>query len=311
MHRLLAWLAAAVLLGGCATLPPGKRDVHDPLERTNRAVFKFNRAADKAVLRPAAKVWQALVPRPIRTGLGNFSNNLGYPTTILNEYLQGKGRDGTADVARLVVNTVFGLGFFDPASHIGLPRHNEDFGQTLGKWGVHSGPYLMLPLLGPSTVRDTPTRVVDAYTSGGQYLNDQYLRWSLAAASTLEIRAELLATDGMLESSFDPYVLTRNAWLKRREYEVRDGNVEWDDVTAPDSSVSDDSPALEEPPDAPEASPGGSADGTGAAPAPSPADAPAPEPSGPPPDAPDEASPAPAPAPAPADVPTPAANPAR
>jgi phospholipid-binding lipoprotein MlaA len=251
MRRLLAGLAAAVFLTGCATLPPGKRDVRDPLERTNRAVFTFNRAADRAVLRPAAKVWQAVVPRPVRTGLGNFSNNLGYPTTILNEYLQGKGRDGTADIARLVVNTVFGLGFFDPASHIGLPRHNEDFGQTLGKWGVHPGAYLMVPILGPSTVRDAPARIVDAYSSGGQYLNDQYLRWSLAAANVLEIRAELLATDGMLESSFDPYALTRNAWLKRREYEVRDGNVEWDDASAPDSSVSDDSPALEEPPDAP------------------------------------------------------------
>jgi phospholipid-binding lipoprotein MlaA len=295
MRRSLAWLAAALLLGGCATLPPGPRDARDPMERTNRAVFKFNRAADKAVLRPAAKVWQAIMPRPVRTGLGNFSNNLGYPTTILNEYLQGKGRDGTADIARLVVNTVFGLGFFDPASHIGLPRHNEDFGQTLGKWGVHTGPYLMLPILGPSTVRDTPSRVVDAYTSGGQYLNDQYLRWSLAAASTLEIRAELLATDGMLESSFDPYALTRNAWLKRREYEVRDGNVEWDDATAPDSTVSDDSPALEEPPDAP----AGAAD----APAAAPADAPPP--------ADPAASPAPSPAPAPADEATPAANPAR
>jgi len=240
-----------MLLTGCATLPPGKRDARDPLERTNRAVFSFNRTADRVVLRPAAKVWQAIVPRPVRTGLGNFSNNLGYPTTILNEYLQGKGRDGTADIARLVVNTVFGLGFFDPASHIGLPRHNEDFGQTLGKWGVHSGAYLMVPILGPSTVRDAPARVVDAYTGGGQYLNDQYLRWSLVAANVLEIRAELLATDGMLDSSFDPYALTRNAWLKRREYEVRDGNVEWDDAAQPDSSVSDDSPALEEPPDSP------------------------------------------------------------
>ncbi len=326
MRRSLAWLAAAVLLGGCATLPPGKRDARDPLERTNRAVFKFNRAADKAVLRPAAKAWQAIVPRPIRTGLGNFTNNLGYPTTILNEYLQGKGRDGTADIARLVVNTVFGLGFFDPASHIGLPRHNEDFGQTLGKWGVHGGAYLMLPILGPSTVRDAPSRVVDAYTNGGQYLNDQYLRWSLATASVLEIRAELLATDGMLESSFDPYALTRNAWLKRREYEVRDGNVEWDDATAPDSSVSDDvsddSPALEEPPDsATDAKDGAPADVPADAPAVAPAAAPAAAPAGPgSPAAPPTPTPEPAatppppaqsPAPAPQDEATPAANPAR
>ncbi|MFM2287356.1 MAG: hypothetical protein RL684_499 [Pseudomonadota bacterium] len=251
MLKSLAWLAAVVLLTGCAALPPGKRDARDPFERANRTVYKFNTAADRAVLRPAAKVWQALMPRPVRTGLGNFSNNLGYPTTILNEYLQGKGRDGTADIARLVVNTIFGLGFFDPASHIGLPRHNEDFGQTLGKWGVHPGAYLMLPILGPATVRDAPARMVDAYTSGGQYLNDQYFRWSLSVASTLEIRTQLLATDGMLESSYDPYALTRNAWLKRREYEVRDGNVEWDDATAPDSTGSDDAPPLEEPPDAP------------------------------------------------------------
>lgn len=259
MPRLPLLLAACLLLPACAALPPGPRDARDPLERTNRAVFRFNRAADRAVLRPAARAWQATVPRPVRTGLGNFTANLGSPVTILNDFLQGKAGDGAQDVARLVVNTVLGIGgLFDPATRMGLVRHDEDFGQTLGTWGVPPGPYLMLPLLGPSTLRDGPAALVDDYAGGRHYLRDPWLRWGLAGTSVLEIRTQLLSTDGMLDASFDPYALTRNAWLKRREFQVRDGDVPASGDEAP--AEGDESPPLEEPPDAPgDAAPGGEA----------------------------------------------------
>lgn len=221
----LALLAALLLFGGCATLPPGQRDARDPFERLNRSVYRFNTAADRAVLRPVGRAWRAVVPVPVRRGLRNFTDNLAYPKTIINDFLQGKFADGGRDVARLVINTVCGLGLFDPATSAGLQHHEEDFGQTLGKWGVPSGPYLMLPLLGPSTVRDTPTKIVDDYSDGRHYLSDNKLRWGLWATSKAELRANLLDTDAVLERTYDPYAFVRSAWLQRREYEVHDGKV--------------------------------------------------------------------------------------
>ena len=217
--------AAALLLNGCAAVPSAKRDPRDPLERINRSMYRFNVAADHAVFRPAGRVWKAAVPRPIRTGLNNFVGNLEYPVTIVNDVLQGKFKDGGQDLTRLVVNSVFGFGFFDPATKAGLERHNEDFGQTLGKWGVHPGPFLMIPLLGPSTVRDAPARLVDEYLNGRHYLQDSNLRWGLWATDKLELRANLLDAEAVLDRTFDPYAFVRNAWLVRREYAVRDGDV--------------------------------------------------------------------------------------
>jgi len=249
-------LALGAALCGCASIPAGKRDARDPLEGFNRGVYRFNSAADRGVLRPVARAWKAVVPAPVRRGLSNFIGNLGYPVVIVNDFLQGKVQDGGDDVARLLMNTVFGLGFFDPASRAGLGKHDEDFGQTLGKWGVPAGPYLMLPLLGPSTLRDAPARVPDEYSDARHYLTDPYLRWGLWTADKVEARAGLLDTDKVLDSTYDPYAFVRNAWLQRREYQVRDGNV---DEPAPD--LGDDMPA-DAPPDAP-----GGASGTTTPPA--------------------------------------------
>jgi phospholipid-binding lipoprotein MlaA len=221
-----AVLAAACVLGGCATAPAGRRDPRDPLERVNRSVFRFNTAADHAVFRPAAKAWKAVVPPPVRNGLGNFVANLEYPVTIVNDVLQGKFSDGGQDLTRLLVNTVFGFGFFDPATHAGLERHDEDFGQTLGKWGVPSGPYLVIPLLGPSSIRDAPAKLADEYANGRHYLSDRNLGYGLWVTSKLELRAGLLDADAVLEHTYDPYAFVRNAWLQRREYQVRDGAVD-------------------------------------------------------------------------------------
>ena len=216
----------AYLLAGCASVPGGKPDRRDPLEGYNRWMFGVNDAIDRGVVKPVAQGYVRVVPQPMRRGIGNFFTNLSYPRTIVNDVLQAKLTDGARDTARLVVNSVLGLGFFDPAAHMGLERHDEDFGQTLGTWGMPSGPYLMLPLLGPSTVRDAFGRVPDEYSSGRHYVKNTAVRWSLAALDVVDQRASLLDTENVLRESFDRYAFLRNAWLQRREYQVRDGDVE-------------------------------------------------------------------------------------
>jgi phospholipid-binding lipoprotein MlaA len=233
-------VAAALLLSGCAALPGGKPDRRDPFERANRGIYRFNVAADRAVFRPAARAWQAAVPPPVRTGLANFVANLGYPVTILNDLLQAKFSNGVQDLSRLLVNSVLGGGLFDPATRMGLERHDEDFGLTLGKWGVPAGPYLMLPLLGPSSLRDAPSKLVDEYSNGRHYINDQYLQWGLWTASKLELRAGLLSADAVLDRTYDPYAFVRNAWIQHREFEVRDGAA---DAPANDADIDTDAPA--------------------------------------------------------------------
>ena len=240
-------LAACLLLGACATLPPNtQRDARDPFERYNRAMYRFNRGLDKAVLRPAARGYVRIVPQPIRTGVHNFLSNLAYPRTLVNDALQGKLKDSGTDLARFSANTVLGLGFFDPATAMGLDKHEEDFGQTLGRWGVASGPYLMLPLLGPSTVRDGLGRLPDEYTTPRHYVKDSKVRWGLAALDVFDTRVGLLDSEHLLEQSFDEYSFVRNAYLRRRNFQVHDGDV-------PDESPEE--PPFEAPADTPSSTP--------------------------------------------------------
>lgn len=219
-------ILAALALSGCATVPSGTPDPRDPWEGFNRASFKFNDALDRAILKPAAKGYKKVTPRVVRTGIGNFLSNLDTLGTIVNDVLQGKMRQAGNDSSRFLLNTTVGLGgLFDPASAVGLDRNDEDFGQTLGKWGMRSGPYLMLPFLGPSTVRDTGARLVDQFTYPVNYLEDDSTRYIIRAVDLLELRAGLLDLDAQLERSYDRYAFVRNAWLQRREYQVTDGNV--------------------------------------------------------------------------------------
>ncbi len=238
----IAATAAFFLTCGCASIPNGKADPRDPFERVNRSVYGFNNALDHAIFRPTARAWKAVMPVPARHGLSNFMNNLGYPGTIINDLLQGKFSQGGHDFARLVINTVFGFGFFDPATRAGLERHDEDFGQTFGKWGVPAGPYIMLPIFGPSSVRDAPARVADDYTDARHYITEPYLDWGLWAVGKIETRASLLDLDAALDRTFDPYAFIRNAWIQRREYLVRDGEPE------PDSAPEDPEAPPELPP---------------------------------------------------------------
>ena len=222
---MLAGVFAALYLSGCVTVPESARDRRDPFQSYNRAMYKVNTAVDDKALRPTAKAYVRVVPQPVRRGITRFFGNLSYPRTLVNNLLQGKLRDAGSDTLRLTVNTVLGLGFFDPASQMGLEQHNEDFGQTLGKWGVSAGPYLVLPLLGPSTVRDGIGRVPDEYTTARHYIDNRTLKYSLAAIDIVDTRASLLDTDALLAKSFDSYAFMRNAWLQRREYLVHDGEV--------------------------------------------------------------------------------------
>jgi len=221
---MLLVLALAGLLTGCATLPPGQHDPRDRFERTNRAVYKFNDALDRHVAKPLAKGYVKVTPRPVRTGVSNFFQNLSYPTVIVNDLLQGKLKSFGGDTARLVLNTTIGIGgLFDPATKMGLPVGDEDFGQTLGKWGVPPGPYIVLPIFGPSDARDTVGFVADQFTDPKFYVNNIYLSLGLSGGALLDMRVELLSTDDVLARAFDPYVFVRNAYLQRREFQVKDG----------------------------------------------------------------------------------------
>jgi phospholipid-binding lipoprotein MlaA len=226
MKNLLI-LMAGLLLTGCATMPVGKPDPRDPWEKFNRKSFAFNDALDRAIAKPVAKAYKKVTPRVVRTGVSNVLNNLDTITTVVNDVLQGKVRQAGHDSGRFLLNTTLGLGgLFDPASAAGLENNDEDFGQTLGKWGVKSGPYLMLPILGPSTVRDTFGRIPDQFTYPVNYLADADARYAIRAVSFLDLRAGLLDLDAQLERSYDHYAFVRNAWLQRREFVVTDGNVE-------------------------------------------------------------------------------------
>jgi len=227
--KFLALLIAGLALTGCASAPSpsGKSDPRDPWEHFNRSTFKFNDALDRAIARPVAKAYVKVMPRVVRTGVSNWFNNLGTVPTIINDVLQGKIRQAGHDSARFLMNSTLGLGgLFDPASAAGLDSNDEDLGQTLGKWGVKSGPYLMLPVLGPSSARDAFSRAADTFLEPVWYLEDDSTRYLIRLGDLLDQRASLLELDAQLERSYDRYAFIRNAWIQRREYQVKDGDVD-------------------------------------------------------------------------------------
>lgn len=230
MHSPWGWrqlLPAFVLLwivglSGCAHTQ--SYDPHDPLEPVNRAIFAFNDTADRYVLRPVAKGYVAVTPEFARDGIRNFMNNLFYPVTIVNQFAQGEWGQGSQDFARFVVNSTVGLaGLVDVAKHWGLPGHQEDFGQTLGTWGVGEGWYLMLPFLGPSTNRDLVGRLFDAPLSPLYYSEVDSVIIGVSALDVLRTRADLLSADALLNEQDDRYAFLRSAYLQRRQVSVRNG----------------------------------------------------------------------------------------
>lgn len=226
--RLRALTAAAVtftVLGGCATTGAGG-DPRDPFEPMNRAIYKFNDEFDKAIAKPVAEAYRAFVPDAVRTGVGNFFSNINDVIVALNNALQGKIPDAINDVGRIAVNTTLGvLGFRDVATELGVPKNNEDFGQTLGRWGFRDGPYIVLPILGPSSVRDTVGWAGDIYTSPLVGVDNVNWRNSLIGLRFVTVRADLLEASAILETAaLDPYEFVRDAYLQRRRNLVYDGN---------------------------------------------------------------------------------------
>ncbi len=226
--RLIAAALAVLLLGACATAPKGQ--TYDPLEKVNRVTFKFNDFVDKLVLKPLSQGYVAIVPRQGRKMVSNFFDNAAYMNTVLNDFLQGKGKQGSADFGRFLLNSTVGIGgLFDPATKAGLVKHNEDFGQTLAVWGAPQGAYLVLPVYGPNTVRDVPDLASSTLTSGlfwaGYFVLAPEVTIPLGILSAADLRSRASnALRFVNESALDPYVFTREAWIQHRNYLIYDGH---------------------------------------------------------------------------------------
>jgi phospholipid-binding lipoprotein MlaA len=215
-------LLLCTALAGCATGPtatPG-----DPLEPFNRTMFNFNDKLDQYVAKPLAQGYQAITPSPIRTGVTNFFSNLGDVGNTINNLLQGKLQDGMESLMRVALNTVFGLaGVLDIATPAGIPKHSQDFGLTLGTWGVPSGSYLVLPLFGPSTLRDAPAMWVDYQFDPLTYV-DSDTRTPLRVLNIVNTRANLLNASTLLEeAALDKYTFVRDAWTQQRQNKIEEG----------------------------------------------------------------------------------------
>lgn len=237
-HRVTSLLVGVLLcaIGGCAGTPP--ETVSDPFERVNRTILKFNLSSDRLLLRPTAKVYQRVVPAPARSGIRNFFANLWEPMNVANSLLQGEFKQAARSTGRFVINSTFGLfGLFDFASGMRIERHTEDFGETLAVWGVRSGPYLVLPFFGPSTVRDTAGLIPKhAYADALQY-TDNPERLYGSGLRLVDVRERLLGSDTILEQQPDPYLFLRETYLQLRANQIFDGEV-------PSATAGDDDDAL-------------------------------------------------------------------
>jgi phospholipid-binding lipoprotein MlaA len=213
------------LLGGCATQPGARSDARDPWERMNRATYGFNDKFDKGIARPVARGYRKAIPHVVQTGIRNAFDNVDTTVVMVNDLLQWQPRAFVSDTSRLILNTVMGLGgLFDVATHMGLEKNDRDFGQTLGKWGVRPGPYLVLPFLGPCDVRDTLGKVADTYSTPRTYISNTYWNYGSYLLEKVDARSRYLDADHLIDSAYDPYAFLRNAYLQNREFKVRGGS---------------------------------------------------------------------------------------
>lgn len=240
--RVAALAVAVAALAGCSTIResrggPGQR--LDPWEKWNRKVFNFNEDVDKAVLKPVATVYSDVVPQPVRRGVSNFFSNFADAWSAINNMLQGKFELGFEDATRVGANTLFGLfGILDVASEMGLDHHYEDFGQTLGRYGVGAGAYVVLPILGPSTVRDALAQPLDRLASPPAFFDGTKTQIGFTLLQIVNTRASLLGATRVIDDiSLDKYTFVRDAYLQRRRSLVFDGDVP-ETPAAPDEAAS-------------------------------------------------------------------------
>lgn len=230
MLRTLLLFVVVFISVGCATTSnlSSTTEEHDPFEGYNRAIYSFNEEFDRVIAKPVAEVYQKVTPMWLDKGITNFFSNLDDVVVLANDILQLKPIQAASDTGRIIVNSTIGLlGFFDVASHMGLPKHNEDFGQTLGYWGVPSGPYFVLPFWGPSTIRDTAGLGTDYYLFDPvfRYVKDPATSNSMFIIDTIDFRADLLNASNLLEkAALDPYLFVREAYLQRRHHHIYDGS---------------------------------------------------------------------------------------
>lgn len=248
LARIGLALAIAASVSACAT----GTNPRDPLEGYNRAMFKFNDTVDQAALKPVATAYKKVTPSFVQTGVGNFFGNLSDVWSAVNNLLQGKGEAGLQDVVRVSMNSTFGIfGLIDIASQAGIPKHNEDFGQTLGWYGIQPGPYVMLPLLGPSTVRDTVALPLDMTGDPWRYKDPVSVRNIGTVTRVIDKRAALLdATNLMEAAALDRYEFIRDGFLQARESKVFDGDTDRRDRKVPKNDSSDYAPEYDAKPQA-------------------------------------------------------------
>lgn len=238
--RLLMGAALMALLGACASVP--NPDPGDPWESYNRPMTRFNDGVDEAVLKPVATAYKAALPQPVRTGVGNFFGNLGDVWSFINNVLQVKPEGALTSFFRVAVNTTFGLGgVLDVATEMRLDRRSEDFGQTLGRWGMGPGPYLVLPVLGPSSLRDAIALPLDFMGHPLGQVHDIPVRNTLLGVRAIDTRARLLDVGELLDAAaLDPYSFKRDAYLQKRQSDIFDGELPPDeeryDLDAPAAS---------------------------------------------------------------------------
>lgn len=236
--RGLAAALSLVVLSGCASTAVQEANPDDPWEGFNRRVFAFNEVVDRYALKPVAQGYDYVTPDPVQKSVGNVFSNLGEIRTAINSVLQGKPANAGIATGRFLINSTVGvLGIFDVAGRLELVGRKEDFGQTLGVWGVGEGPYLVLPLLGPSTVRDTAGLPADIYTSPLAYVDSDRVRYGMLALDVIDTRASFLEQEKLLRG--DRYTFLRDGYLQRRRFEVADGELGEDPFASDDFDLDD------------------------------------------------------------------------
>lgn len=227
-NTIASILATAFLMSACATTP--NEDPQDPIEPFNRAVFEFNSVVDKLIIRPVAKGYRWITPDPLRERIGNFSDNLREPLNMINAFLQGEFEQGMVSFWRFTINSTIGIaGINDVATSAGLPERREDFGQTLGTWGVGDSPYIVLPILGPSNGRDVVGKVADWFMDPFHYYLDSDDQIAFAVGQGLVERERLLdPIDDIYETSLDPYITFRSVYDQHRDAQIENRHSDFD-----------------------------------------------------------------------------------